>query len=72
MVFILIYRVYSWGWGVHGQLGHGNPEDCLIPKKIEALSDKHVTSLSGGYCHSLALTSQVGLRGKRFIYRMEI
>lgn len=53
------YRVYSWGWGVHGQLGHGDPEDQLTPKRIEALSDKQITSISGGYCHTLALSSQV-------------
>ncbi|XP_063404631.1 uncharacterized protein LOC134688085 isoform X2 [Mytilus trossulus] len=51
-------QVYSWGWGVHGQLGHGDPEDQLTPKRIEALSDKQITSVSGGYCHTLALSSQ--------------
>ncbi|XP_052092114.1 uncharacterized protein LOC127728604 isoform X1 [Mytilus californianus] len=51
-------QVYSWGWGVHGQLGHGDPEDQLTPKRIETLSDKQITAVSGGYCHTLALSSQ--------------
>jgi alpha-tubulin suppressor-like RCC1 family protein len=33
-------RAYSWGWGVHGQLGHGSTEDQLIPTLITALVDK--------------------------------
>ncbi|KAK3101004.1 hypothetical protein FSP39_000154 [Pinctada imbricata] len=50
-------EVYSWGWGVHGQLGHHAIEDCLKPKKIAFLSDKQVTKISAGYCHTLALTA---------------
>ena len=33
-------RAYSWGWGVHGQLGHANTDDQLIPTLITALIDK--------------------------------
>ncbi|KAL3853004.1 hypothetical protein ACJMK2_016594 [Sinanodonta woodiana] len=50
--------VYSWGWGVYGQLGHGDPEDGLVPKKINALKDQKVDMLAAGYCHSLVKTSQ--------------
>ena len=53
--------MYSWGWGVHGQLGHGDIEDCLEPRKIEALSNKNIMTLCGGYCHTLALSSQVSV-----------
>ena len=33
-------RVYTWGWGIHGQLGHGGlyrSEDVLIPKLVETI-----------------------------------
>nr|XP_022297301.1 uncharacterized protein LOC111106775 isoform X2 [Crassostrea virginica] len=50
--------VYSWGWGVHGQLGHGNVEDAVIPTKVKALTQLHVTHIQAGYCHSVVLTEQ--------------
>ncbi|KAK3793681.1 hypothetical protein RRG08_000409, partial [Elysia crispata] len=50
------HQVYSWGWGVHGQLGHGNPEDCLIPQHIHYLMNTGVVKVAAGYAHSLALT----------------
>ncbi|KAK3585949.1 hypothetical protein CHS0354_038491 [Potamilus streckersoni] len=50
--------VYSWGWGVYGQLGHGDPEDGLVPRKIIALKGQKVEMLAAGYCHSLVKTSQ--------------
>ncbi|XP_059167595.1 uncharacterized protein LOC131949741 [Physella acuta] len=49
-------QVYSWGWGVHGQLGHGNPEDCLIPTHVRFLLSLSVVKIAGGYAHSLVLT----------------
>ncbi|XP_063216868.1 uncharacterized protein LOC134527844 isoform X2 [Bacillus rossius redtenbacheri] len=50
-------RVYSWGWGVHGQLGHGSVEDLHVPALVRALSGKVVVQVCGGYAHSLALTA---------------
>lgn len=50
-------EVYSWGWGVHGQLGHGGIEDALVPTHVQALSDKQIIKVCGGYCHTLALSS---------------
>ncbi|KAL5013415.1 hypothetical protein ScPMuIL_007685 [Solemya velum] len=51
-------ELYSWGWGVHGQLGHGNIDDCLVPTRVTTLSDKQIISVAVGYCHSVALSSQ--------------
>lgn len=51
-------QVYSWGWGIHGQLGHGDVEDRLIPHLVKSLTNKHVFKIAGGYIHSLVLTSQ--------------
>ncbi|XP_077982825.1 uncharacterized protein LOC144437691 [Glandiceps talaboti] len=50
------HRVWSWGWGVHGQLGHGDPYDQPIPKIVQALADSQVTQISAGCCHSVVLT----------------
>src|SRR5690606_35479482 len=43
-----------FGKGTHGQLGHGDREDQLTPKKIESLTD--IQAIAAGYYHSLALT----------------
>ncbi|XP_071960414.1 uncharacterized protein [Antedon mediterranea] len=48
-------RVYSWGWGVHGQLGSGHIEDRLTPQPIYDLDDHGVTVIAAGYCHSSVL-----------------
>ncbi|CAF1195553.1 unnamed protein product, partial [Adineta ricciae] len=50
-------RVFSWGNGLHGALGHGDLEPCSQPTHIEALSDHTVTDIAAGGWHSLALCS---------------
>ncbi|KAG8235979.1 hypothetical protein J437_LFUL015133, partial [Ladona fulva] len=55
-------RVYTWGWGVYGQLGHGDVEDCVVPTVVKALQGKEkITRICGGHCHSLALTDDGSL-----------
>ncbi|XP_076469360.1 uncharacterized protein LOC143299801 isoform X3 [Babylonia areolata] len=49
-------RVWSWGWGVHGQLGHGDPEDQLSPRCIQRLVGRNIVRAAAGYCHSLVLS----------------
>ena len=49
--------VWSWGDGGRGKLGHGDVEDQLLPKKIEAFAGQRVVAVSAGYTHSLALTA---------------
>ena len=34
--------VYSWGRGAYGQLGHGDEEGQLLPRRIEALAGERV------------------------------
>ena len=53
----LYLRVFSWGWGVHGQLGHSSVEDQLQPRHVTALDPVRVTQMSGGYCHSLVVSA---------------
>lgn len=52
------HRVWSWGWGVHGQLGVGSIEDVLLPTHVTSLDEYEVTKLAAGYSHSAVLTSQ--------------
>ena len=57
-VYVLFtLRVFSWGWGVHGQLGHGMVEDQLQPCHITSLDSVKVTQMSAGYCHSLVISA---------------
>ncbi|KAJ1405033.1 Regulator of chromosome condensation, RCC1 [Sesbania bispinosa] len=55
--------LYTWGWGKYGQLGHGDFEDHLVPRKVQALSDKCISQISGGWRHTMALTSSGQLLG---------
>jgi len=49
--------VWSWGNGAFGELGHGDEQDQLLPKKVEALAGQRVVAVSAGREHSLALTA---------------
>ncbi|XP_037026178.1 uncharacterized protein LOC119067371 [Bradysia coprophila] len=48
-------NLYTWGWGVYGQLGHGNVEDVFKPQIVSFFEDKNVVSISLGHAHSLVL-----------------
>lgn len=51
-------RIYTWGYGEVGQLGHGNSiKRVLTPKCIEGLSDVKFIDISASEHHTLALTS---------------
>jgi alpha-tubulin suppressor-like RCC1 family protein len=45
--------VFTWGWGSHGQLGHGNTGDQLVPKRVEGLTN--VTDIAAGDYHGTAV-----------------
>ena len=49
--------VWSWGWGEFGQLGHGDVQNQLLPKKVEALAGQRVVAVSAGAFYSLSLTA---------------
>eukprot|EP00262_Sarcandra_glabra_P007883 TRINITY_DN20990_c0_g1_i1.p1 TRINITY_DN20990_c0_g1~~TRINITY_DN20990_c0_g1_i1.p1 ORF type:complete len:441 (+),score=87.48 TRINITY_DN20990_c0_g1_i1:226-1548(+) len=55
--------LYTYGWSKYGQLGHGDFEDHLIPHQLEALSSNCISQISGGWRHSMALTSDGRLYG---------
>ena len=49
--------VWSWGLGSSGRLGHGDQQNQLLPKKIEAFAGQRVDFVSAGTYHSLAITA---------------
>ncbi|XP_074645668.1 uncharacterized protein LOC141901958 isoform X2 [Tubulanus polymorphus] len=51
------HRVYTWGWNVHGQLGHGTVINCNKPTAI-VTKDLPIISVAAGYAHSVILTEQ--------------
>lgn len=49
-------RIFTWGWGVHGQLGHGNTDEKTTPSLVKILLGVVVCRISAGYAHTLALS----------------
>ncbi|XP_013183359.2 probable E3 ubiquitin-protein ligase HERC2 [Amyelois transitella] len=41
-------RIYTWGKGRYGRLGHGDSEDQLVPKLVEALAMYRVIDVACG------------------------
>lgn len=39
-------KVYSWGWGIHGQLGHGCTDNEYYPRELKF--DSLVKQVSAG------------------------
>ncbi|GAB6021505.1 E3 ubiquitin-protein ligase herc2 [Chamberlinius hualienensis] len=50
-------KVFSWGEGDDGKLGHGNRFGCEIPKMIESLRSKRIRDIACGSAHSAAISS---------------
>jgi len=50
-------KVFSWGEGDDGKLGHGNKSSCDKPKLVEALKSKRIKDIACGSSHSAAITS---------------
>jgi len=49
--------LWSWGEGIFGRLGHGDQQNQLLPKKIEAFADQRVVAVSAGVFHSIAISA---------------
>ncbi|XP_055953741.1 regulator of chromosome condensation-like isoform X2 [Argiope bruennichi] len=49
--------LYSWGMGTNHQLGHGNDDDCHIPRLVEGnfINSWKALKVSGGGQHTLIL-----------------
>ncbi|KAG5897066.1 hypothetical protein JTB14_025882 [Gonioctena quinquepunctata] len=50
-------KVFSWGEGEDGKLGHGNRLNLDKPRMIEALRSKKIRDIACGSSHSAAITS---------------
>ncbi|KAL0892074.1 hypothetical protein ABMA27_015289 [Loxostege sticticalis] len=48
-------RLYTWGWGVHGQLGLGSIDDEWSPKMVTRFQGRKVLSVGCGACHTVML-----------------
>lgn len=51
--------LYTWGWGEHGQLGHGNFDSQQYPKLVERFASSFTTSVSCGGFHTLSITNGI-------------
>ena len=49
-------KVYTWGSGRSGALGHGKREDLTLPQPVEALEGLEVASVHCGAMHTLVVT----------------
>ncbi|XP_073817461.1 RCC1 and BTB domain containing protein claret [Musca autumnalis] len=47
--------LYTWGWGVYGQLGHGDTENAAEPKLVSFFKYKKILQVSLGHAHTLVL-----------------
>jgi RCC1 and BTB domain-containing protein len=50
-------KVFTWGNGDHGKLGHGSSTKVTTPKLVESLRDVHVCRIASYNEHTAALTS---------------
>ncbi|XP_042876756.1 E3 ubiquitin-protein ligase HERC2-like isoform X6 [Penaeus japonicus] len=50
-------KIFSWGEGEDGKLGHGNRTSYDKPKLIESLKSKRIRDIACGSSHSAAITS---------------
>ena len=55
-------RVWTFGWGLYGQLGHETCEDASDPKPIAALGACFARAVAAGAAHTSVLVSTGGLR----------
>ena len=58
-LYLPTYSVWSWGWGVHGQLGLQSVDDKFLPCHTPLLEGKQVSFIVAGYGHSAVLTAEV-------------
>eukprot|EP00762_Andalucia_godoyi_P005777 ANDGO_06915.mRNA.1 Ultraviolet-B receptor UVR8 len=50
-------RLYSYGRGVLGALGHGHFQDVRLPTLLPSLTNVQVSHIAAGWAHSAAITS---------------
>lgn len=50
-------RVWTWGGGKNGRLGHGDEKIRLVPRCVEALRGQRAVAIAAGYHNNLVLTA---------------
>lgn len=48
-------ELYTFGWGIYGQLGHGNIFTLDRPKRVHFFKGKSVRQIALGHAHTLVL-----------------
>jgi len=51
-------KMFTFGGGEHGQLGHGDKVNKVKPTLVEALDGVFISQITCGWSHSVALTSK--------------
>jgi len=58
MILTSLGRLYTFGYGQHGQLGHRSNRNHSVPKLVTDLISKPITKIAAGWNHSLVLTEK--------------
>ncbi|QDZ25956.1 RCC1-like regulator of chromosome condensation protein [Chloropicon primus] len=53
-------RVYSWGQGKEGQLGHNDFKDISEPKSVQKLASRHILDIQCGEHYTLSVCTHTG------------
>jgi len=63
-------RVFSWGFGGYGRLGHADNKDEMVPRFIKSFEgpNKGATRIAAGSSFSFAVTEY----GKQFCVKLKI
>lgn len=61
-------ELFSWGWGIYGQLGHGDIFTIDRPKKVRFFSNKSVKQIALGHAHTLVLCSAKSNSNETVLY----
>ncbi|KAH3763015.1 E3 ubiquitin-protein ligase HERC2 [Pelomyxa schiedti] len=48
-------ELYTWGYGEHGQLGHGTTNNELFPKLVQGLATTKIRQVACGGAHTIAI-----------------
>lgn len=49
-------KLYTWGNGRAGELGHGSNADCTLPRLVASLEDRVVCDVACGDAHTVAIS----------------
>ncbi len=51
-------KVYTWGEGREGELGHGDETESALPRMVEALKEKKIVKVGAGNGYTIALSEE--------------